>query len=193
MKYENIEKVIINRLNQLASETSLEDYDEFVQQLIEKYSIDYKTCDGFYKIIQLSQGAVFIDYFADIQFLILKNYLMNKYSRELSDEEVKERVLRTPNLFINKYFSYPVVDMRVKDRLTIYNKMNVLTDLYRVDYFNEIENDILKKIMEKFTDYDFTNVSNKHNTLDNIKQKESLLQLGLREFSEKEVKRVLNR
>ena len=193
MNIDKEEQLIINKMNEVASQMTFDNYDPFAQKLIQKHNINYNTYEGFYKVMTLCQGAVFVNYYGDIQLRIFKSYLENKYNKILSDEEVVEIAYKTLNLPYNKYLTYTSLQMNWQDRSIMYKDMAILADLYDHEFFYEINTPTLENIMSAFKKFDISGVSNRYSVLTNIKSRAELLKLGLKEFSDNEASKVLKR
>ena len=193
MNLDELEEFVIEKLNEEASKLSLNDFDEFAQNLIKLYNINYNTYEGYNEIMKLSESAVFVNYYADIQLRIYKNYLIKKLNREISDEEAINDALKRHNISANKMLYYPIDDINWMERQKMYQDMNILIELYNQGFFFEINTPTLENMIKAFNKYDISGTNNKYGVLNNIKAKQELVKMGLKEFCQEETSKVLKR
>ena len=192
-EFDELEQQLLQGLDELAGKMNDVELDNFTKELAKKYNIDVNCFEGYYEIKKLGQSAVFLNYFTDIQFLVFKNYLINKMKRDISNHEALEIALNMPNPFYNKFLYYSASNLNWIDKAAIYQDMNILSNLYDLSFFNKFEDENLSKIINDFKNYNYDNIVNRHTTLGNIKTKLELNKIGLQEFSENQVKELIKK
>lgn len=183
-----IEIVTNARIEQLAQTTEFEKYDPFAQNFIKKYNVDYKSCDGFKKVVNFQNCAIMINYMGNIHSVIVKRYLENKHGKPISDEELYEYIDDKKVQLMDNITSFPFDEntLTVEDRAEIWKNMGMLWELYiRNVFLGCLDQRRLDALANAVKTYSIKLFANKRSCIENLRKKKILDELGLQEYIQK--------
>lgn len=164
------------------------DLDIFIRNIINKYKLDSSNEDEIRDVIIT---CIVINYYADIQFILFKRYLENKLKKSISDEDLYELIKLIKPTLKDKYSFFNTKILTVDDRRIIYNDVNILTEIFDKNLINDHMIPGITLAIEKLRNHDFYIISNRKDCIENIKSKLELLDIGIDNYIEKNLKKLL--
>ncbi len=178
-----------NEIKRLITDGKLEDLHPYKQNLIKRYNIPFNTYEGFKDLSEKCSNSIFLNYYADAQFTIIKKYYEIKNGRKYTDEEMIEYINSLKLRFWYKLFSYSLDHLDGYDRLRIYRDFEILRLLYERGAF--ITSQAMEYILLESSNFNFDSVADKYTTILNIKNKSLYDSLGLQSYIESVVPSLL--
>ena len=182
MKDKRTNDTIIEFYKNLAEETKFEELPQYLQNCVQKYNIKYNTAQGIGQMIYMGNMGLFINYFADIQFIIVKRNIETQTGKSISDDELYKLILNTTPTLTDKISNYSINNLTMEDLNMIYRDFNIILKLYKKNKFFSIDYGKLNAVINHIHRRNLKVFANKKSCIDNIKAKKNLNDLGLQEY-----------
>lgn len=162
--------------------------DIFIENIIKKYNLDKNNPNELNEIILTS---IVVNYYANMQFILFKRYLEKKKNIEINNEDLYELIkLIIPKLKDN-YSFFDINILTVDDRRMIYNDISILVKMFDNNLINDSMIPGISLAIEKLRNHDLSIISNRRDCIENIKCKLELLNIGIENYIEKNLKILL--
>ena len=175
----------------LAQETKFEDLPEYLQNCAKEYNIKHDTSEGMQQILYLGNLGLFINYIANIQFIIVKRNIETKTGKEITEDELYELISNINPTLIDKISSYSIDILTTEDISKIYEDFSVLLQMYKKNKIFCVDSGKLKSIINQIQKHNFKTFANKNSCINNIKTLKKLNDLGLQKYISKQMTRIL--
>lgn len=162
--------------------------DIFIENIINKYKLD-KTNQK--KIREIIIASITINYYADIQFILFKRYLEKKINKSIKDENIYELVKLIKPKLKDNYTFFSTKILTTDDRRKMYNDVNILLQIFDKNLVNESMLPGISFAIDKLRNYDFSIIANRRDCIENIKTKSELMDIGIENYIEKNLKIIL--
>lgn len=163
----------------------LDDFSLFEQNLILLYEIDYNSKKGLDKLRELCHSAILIYFYSDIELVILKNYLKEKYHAEFDDDDTLKYVL-TSSAKLSDQFSLEIKHINDDDATRIFYNLEMILELNDRDVFYDILNE------NEINNWLNLNNVTLYRAINNLQLRLKLIDMGLEEYVINEVNEYLS-
>ena len=163
----------------------LDDFSLFEQNLILLYEIDYNSKKGLDKLRELCHSAILIYFYSDIELVILKNYLKEKYHAEFDDDDTLKYVL-TSSAKLSDQFSLEIKHINDDDATRIFYNLEIILELNDRDVFYDILNE------NEINNWLNLNNVTLYRAINNLQLRLKLIDMGLEEYVINEVNEYLS-
>ena len=157
----------------------------FEQNLILLYEIDYNSKKGLDKLRELCHSAILIYFYSDIELIILKNYLKEKYHAEFDDDDTLKYVL-TSSAKLSDQFRLEIKHINDDDATRIFYNLEMILELNDRDVFYDILNE------NEINNWLNLNNVTLYRAINNLQLRLKLIDMGLEEYVINEVNEYLS-
>lgn len=162
--------------------------DDFIENCIRKYNIDKTSKTDIKEIIITS---IVINYYSDIQFTIFKRYLENKTKKHISDDDMYELVKLVKPKRKDSYSFFDTEILTTEDRKRIYNDIHILIKIFDKNLVNDYMIPGISFAIDKLKEYDYSILANRRDCIENIKTKIDLIDMGIENYIDKNLKKII--